>query len=495
MRVAFPEQPRLDCPRVDVVPLNVNCRDEIIPLLRALQHVYAQVPLRDEILQLIGKDVNRDSRPDCGREGLSYWAITVLAAVRLGCNFDYDRLQDLAEQHRTLRLMMGIGDWDERTDFDWRRIRDNLCLLRPQTLEKINHLIVAAGHELMPEAIEVVRGDTFVVETNIHYPTESTLIEDGLGKVVTVAAALAEVYGLPGWRQHEHLLNSVKEIVRAIGRASRAKSKGADRLKPGYKRLLNLAEELLQRARDLLLTLRFRAKGEGIDWLGEGLAGPHEELWHYVRLTDKVCDTARRRVLLGETVPNEEKIFSIFEPHTELIKRGKQPDPIQYGHKVLVIEDAIGFICHYAVVADGVLDQDVLVPEMTKLQKRMSNKIKRASFDRAFHTPENQEKLAALVDHPCIPVKGQSQGRKQQEEASVEFRQARQSHPGIESAIGALQAGNGQERCRDKSKLGYERYVALGILGRNLHVLGKLLLAQDDAKCESAKSRRKNQAG
>jgi transposase, IS5 family len=177
-------------------------------------------------------------------------------------------------------------------------------------------------------------------------------------------------------------------------------------------------------------------------------------LWHYVQLTAKVCSTARRRVLLGETVPNEEKIFSICEPHTELIKRGKQPDPIQYGHKVLVIEDAVGFICHYQVVANGVLDQDVLVPAMTTLQERVGGRIERASFDRAFHTAENQEKLAALVDHPCIPVKGQNRGRQQQEEASVAFRQARQSHPGIESAIGALQAGNGQERCRDKSKLG-----------------------------------------
>src|SRR5207249_1690809 len=202
------------------------------------------------------------------------------------------------------------------------------------------------------------------------------------------------------------------------------------------------------------------ATGEGIDWLGEGLAGPEAELWHYLRLTEQVCSTARRRVLLGETVANEEKIFSIFEPHTELIKRGKQPDPIQYGHKVLVIEDASGFICHYAVVANGVLDQDVLVPAMTELQDRVDGKIERA----------------AIVDHPCIPKKGKTSGRKQQEESTVEFRQARQNHPGIESAIGALQAGNGQECCRDKSKLGYDRYVGLGILGRNLQLLGKLLL-------------------
>jgi IS5 family transposase len=494
MRVAFQEQPRLDCPPVDAVPLNLNCRDEIIPILRALQHVYGQAPLRREILELIGSDVNVGSSPDHGREGLSYWTIMVLAAVRLGCNFDYDKLQDLAEQHRTLRLMMGIGDWQDQEDFDWRRIRDNLCLLQPATLEKINHLLVAAGHQLTPKAIAAVRGDTFVVETNIHYPTESTLIHDGLRKVGTLAAALAETHGLPGWRQHQHLVQKVKEIVRQIGRAARAKGQGGDRLKPGYQRLLAVAEDLLQRARQILVTLNFRARDPGIDWLGAGFEGPREELWHYVLLTEKVCGTARRRVLLGETVPNEEKIFSMFEPHTELIKRGKQPDPIQYGHKVLVIEDAVGFICHYAVVANGVLDQDTLVPAMTELQARVGGKIERASFDRAFHTADNQKQLATIVLHPCIPTKGRLSGRKQQEEATVEFRQARQSHPGVESAIGALQAGNGQERCRDKSKLGYERYVGLGILGRNLQVLGKLLLAQDDAECESAESRRKPQA-
>jgi hypothetical protein len=172
------EQPRLDCPPVEAVPLNLHCRDEIIPILRALQHIYGQPPLRREILKLVGNDVNRDSSPDHGREGMSYWTITVLAAVRLGCNLDYDKLQDLAEQHRNLRWMMGIGDWQSEIDFGWRRIRDNLCWLRPTTLEKINQAIVGAGHQLAPEAIKRVRGDTFVVETNIHYPTESSLIKE-----------------------------------------------------------------------------------------------------------------------------------------------------------------------------------------------------------------------------------------------------------------------------------------------------------------------------
>jgi transposase, IS5 family len=492
MRQAFNSELRLGYFPIDEVNLNVNCRDEIIPILRALQHVYKDAKLRRDIVGLVAEDVNATTSDDLGRPGLDYWPIIVLAGVRLGCNLDYDKLQDLAEQHRNLRLLMGIGEWDKVEDFDWRRIRANLCLLRPKTLVKLNHLIVATGHKLKPQAVKAVRGDSFVVETNIHYPTESSLIGDGLRKVVTLAAELAEAHDRPGWRQHEHLLKNIKDIVREVSQASRSKRQGTDRVKRGYQKLLRLAEDLMVRARQLLATLIFQVEPREEDRVA---AGAELKLCHYLELTEKVCGTAKRRVLLGESVPNEEKIFSIFEPHTELIMRGKVPNPIQYGHRVLVIEDAVGFICQYEVVANGVLDQDLVVPTMKKLQKRLGGKIERASFDRAFHTPENQEKLAQIVAHPCIPKKGQNLGRQQQKEATVEFREARQSHPGIESAIGALQAGNGLERSRDKSELGYERYVGLGILGRNLQALGKLLLAQDNAKCEAAKSKRKKKTG
>src|ERR1700675_1340946 len=171
---------------------------------------------------------------------MSYWEIAVVAGVRFGCNLDYDKLQDLAENHRRLRQIMGVGAWQEEVDFDWRRIAGNVLKLRPATLQKLNDLVVRAGHVLEPQAIAAVRGDTFVVETNIHYPTESSLIGDGLRKVVTLAAELATLHGQSGWRQHEHHLKTIKETVRKIGRAARAKGLGADRLKPGYQELLDL---------------------------------------------------------------------------------------------------------------------------------------------------------------------------------------------------------------------------------------------------------------
>jgi transposase, IS5 family len=497
MRLTCPQE-RLDCLPISVVPLNRNCRDEIIPILRALQHVYGDTQSRRKLLALVGKDVNPDTSRKHGRRGMNYWEITVLAAVRLGCNLDYDKLQDLAENHRTLRQIMGIGDWQEAIDFDWRRIEDNQIKLQPETLKKINDLIVGLGHEQEPQAIASVRGDTFVVETNIHYPTDSTLIDDGLRKVVPLAAELAKERGLAGWRQQQHLLDNVHKLVRQIGRAARAKGQGAARLKPGYQKLLELAQDLLARACQLLSALHCAADPKllSLEQLKCATlpARREDRLLHYVALTAQVCDNARRRVLHEETLAHEDKVFSIYEPHTELIKRGKQPVPIQFGHSVLVIEDAVGFVVDYRVVANGVLDQDLVIPVMKELQKRFAGQIKSASFDRAFHTPENQQDLAAIVTTPCIATKGQEKGRQQQREGTVAFRAARQRHPGIESAIGALQAGNGLKRCRDRSRRGYERYVGLGILGRNLQTLGKLLLAQDQADCQAAKSKRKHAA-
>jgi transposase, IS5 family len=154
MRKAFSQQRRFDCSAIHELPLNLECRAEIIPILRALQHIYSSPQLRDRVLGLVARDVNQDSRPDRGREGFDYWQILVLAAVRLGCNYDYDQLQDLAEQHRMLRHMLGVGDWDDRTSFNWRRIQENISLVRAETIREINQALVAEGHRLVPEAAE-----------------------------------------------------------------------------------------------------------------------------------------------------------------------------------------------------------------------------------------------------------------------------------------------------------------------------------------------------
>ncbi len=489
MRKPFDRQQRMDRPAISDVPLNSACRDEIIPILAALKHIYSQPKLRDELLQAVARDVNRDSSRKRGREGMDYWPILVLASVRLGCNFDYDRLQNLAEEHRALRRMMGIGDWNEKADFSWRTIRNNITLLRPETLERINHAIVAEGHRLAPKAAETVRGDSFVVETNIHYPTESSLIRDGLRKVISLCVAITALVGGRGWRQHKHLYRKAKGLARQIDRVAARKGNGYERrLQSLYRELLDLAETVLGRADNLRKTLETKGHASG------EILALDAQLQTFLERTRHVCGTARRRVLHGETIPNHEKLFSIFETHTQLYKRGKAAQPVQFGRLVLICEDGAGFITHTYLVPRDADDRGVVVEQMRVLQKRLGGRIRRASFDRGFHSPENQEELAKIVAHPCLPMPGANQAREQAAQATVEFREARQEHPGVESAIGALQSGNGLVRCRDRSERGFSRYLQLAVLGRNLHVLGKILLAREDAECNAAQSRRKRKA-
>jgi transposase, IS5 family len=492
MRVAFDPQLRFGSTPVLDVRLNTACRDEIIPLLAALQHIYGRPELRDDLLEAVAQDVNGTCRADRGRPGLTSWQVLVLAAVRLGCNLDYDKLQNLAEEHRSLRQIMGLGGWEEDETFDWRRLRDNICLLSPDTIERVNHLIVAEGHRLVPEAAEAVRGDSFVVATDIHYPTDSGLIGDGLRQIVPQAVRLADLLGVGGWRQHKHLLRALRRQLRVINKI--AAGKGRDfqkRLRDGYRVLLDLADRILARARELL------DPGLIVISPGEEAARVNAlrtELTDSLDLTIRVCDLARRRVLQGETIEHGEKLFSLFEPQTQLIVRGKVRQPVEFGHRVLVIEDGAGFVCHYAVLPHGAEDRDVLVGERKQLQQRLKGRIRRASFDRGFHSPENQRALAELVAQPCLPKTGRLQAERQEREATVEFRRTRRRHAGIESAVGALQSGNGLERCRDHTFGGYCRYVGLGILGRNLQVLGKLVIARQDETCVAGQSRRGREA-
>lgn len=487
MRQSFSSQQRFDSRGVLGAQLNLECRDEIIPILAALQHVYSEPGTRDAILALVAEDVNQDSRNDVGREGLDYWQILVLAAVRLGCNLDYDKLQDLAEQHRTLRDILGIGEWSAETDFSWRRIRDNVCLLKPATIESINHRIVAAGHHLQPAAAKQTRADSFVVETNIHWPAESTLIRDGVRKLIGLGVRIATAMKLPGWRQALHLLRKVQKHSRNIERiAARKGPRYVERIEIEYRKLLKLSGKVTQRARQLLQVAKSRQ--------APAASGPLEELRVYLERTEHVRGTARRRVLRKETVPNNEKLFSLFEPHTQLYKRGKAGEPVQFGRLVLVFEDAAGFITHSYLLGREEQDRDVVVPQTRIVQNRLHGAIEEASFDRGFHTPENQQQLAEIVARPCLPKPGAKQSAAQARDATVAFRQARNRHAGVESAIGALQSGNGLERSRDCTELGFERYVMLGILGRNLHVLGKLILTRLAKPCEATRSKRQASA-
>jgi hypothetical protein len=485
MRKHYDRQRRFDATPIGELMLNLNCRDEMIPILAGLQYVYTTASLRNKVVKLVAADINENTRRDIGRPGLDDWQIVVLAGARLGCDDDYDKMQDLAENHRALRTMLGLGDWENGPNFDWRRIRDTLCRLKPSTIEAINQAIVGHGQEFDGEAAARVRADSFVVETDIHYPTESSLIGDGMRKIIPLCVRLAAEIGATGWRQSESLLKKIEREIRLIGQISSSKSpKAKAGLSAAYQRLLKRAAAILDRAK----TLQKQAETAVFSVDAVLLAG---ELAEWIKLTQQVCDTAYRRVILGEEVPNSEKLFSLFETHTQLYRRGKAGEPNQFGRLVLVFEDGAGFISHYHLMDRDATDADVILEQTREAQKKHNGQIKSASFDRGFYSPENEEQLAKIVNELCLAPRHPGQFAERIANASVEFHRLRQRHPGIESAIGALQSGNGLKRCRDHSEIGFERYLGLAILGRNIHTLGKLLIAKRKAQAAAAISKRK----
>lgn len=487
MRKSYQRQFRLGATPIAQLQLNVNCRDEIIPVFGALCQIYLDQALRHRLTELVAADISEHTRRDTGRPGFDDWQVLVLAVLRMACNLDYDKLQDLAENHLTLRTILGVQGWDQNTSFDYRRIRNAVISIQPKTIEQINQVIVGFGQELHGTAANSARADSFVIETNIHYPTESSLMYDGMRKIISLAVELTAKAGISGWRQSKHLLRQIKKLHRQINQlsASRIVNK-KDALESLYGNLIERVALILTRAKELQKQL------SNVSDLALSLRA--EELAHWIELTEQVRSTAYRRVILGERVPNSEKLFSLFETHTQLYQRGKAGEPIQYGRLAMIFEDGAGFISHYHLMDRDATDLSVIVEQVEQAKKRHRGKLSSLSLDRGFHSAANVKSLGGSVAQVSCPSRNSQQYAEQVSAESKESRRLRHRHSGIESAIGALQCGNGLKRCRDRSELGLERYLGLAVLGRNLQVLGKLLIAQQTPDAPAALSQRQRAA-
>ncbi|MBC8183481.1 ISNCY family transposase [candidate division KSB1 bacterium] len=479
MRKQINNQLGLDSSCISEIEFDLNSRHEIVPILLALQHIYSQPRRLDKILELVEADVVDNSQKDKGTPGMDCWEIIVVAAVRLGSDLDYDALVDLANNHRKLQQMMQIGDWEEKT-FARSTVNNNTRKLKPETLRAISELIVDAGHKLAPNAITNVRGDSFVVQTNIAYPIDTRLVFAGVRKVLQCLNKLDRFFGTTPWRQYQHHTRQAKKQLRRIEKAFRSKKATAkEKVKQEVDAYLHQVRRLLLKSFETVEVINPNLRKD--NKLVNDLIN---SIYYYLLVSQYLCELVERRVILNEQIPHQDKLFSIFEPHTELINRGKTPLPIEYGHRLLVIEDKKGFIVDYEIMGHGVTDEKILIEVMTRLQQRMKNRIKSASWDKGFYTPKNVKELAALVEVACLPKKGKLSAEAKQRQSVREFVTARKKHPGIESAIHALVAGNGLNVCRDKGKDGYDRYVGLAIVGRNLHTLGILLLNKARKKQE-----------
>src|SRR6266404_6252283 len=248
MRVAHPKQMTLGEVDISQIQFNPRSRDDIPRILRGLQHVYMNESLREAIFKLLETEIQPTVSKRVGRLGMALWNILVLGVLRLDLNADYDRIVELANQHITLRQMLGHGVYNDY-EYNYQSIVDNVSLLTPELLEKINTLVVQEGHVLVKKAEEALHGrcDSFVVETHVEYPTDIGLLFEAMRQAMTLMGRWSEEAGQTEWRQYRHNIKQIKRLVRAAQRCKHRKIKddSNDAVKQAHSELLNISRDYL----------------------------------------------------------------------------------------------------------------------------------------------------------------------------------------------------------------------------------------------------------
>jgi IS5 family transposase len=317
-----------------------------------------------------------------------------------------------------------------------------------------------------------LRADTTVVETNVHYPTDSTLLWDGVRVLTRLVGKLrATVPDLA-----VGFVNRTRSARRRMQEIQRlTPTQRQDQQVPKYRALITIATAVVQAARAVVAAAETTPGAEPV--AAAQCAALREEINTYCDRTERVLEQARRRVLDGESVPNAEKLFSIFEPHTDLIVRGKAKTPVEFGHKVFLAESRHGLITDYRVLDGNPADEAHLAPSLTQHQATFGRAPALYAADRGFYTPDNVAALAtAGVGRECIPQRG---GRKTAERTAYEksraFKQGQRFRAGIEGRISVLLRGRGMRRCLLEGRDRFEVFVGAAVLANNLLRIADLL--------------------
>jgi len=472
------------------IEFDLKSRDETTKLLIGIQSIYCDKETIDKafevLVELIPKNVDQNN----GRRGMDFWKIFVLGMLRLNCDIDFDKLHEQANNHKNLRLMLGHGKFDWDNNYALQTIKDNVSLFTPEILDKLNQIFVNYGHKIVgKKEDEGLRAscDTTVTETNVHYPTDINLLLDAMRKIIVLIMALCDSLGIKGWRKG---IGNLKKVKRAFRRAQQLKRSNSKDKKKRAKReqliiyahliYLEFAGTIIEKARETIYSIRSDSIVVQIRI---------QQILEYIAHAERQIDQIRRRAIEGETIPHAEKVFSIFEEHTEWIQKGKAGAPVELGLRVCIVKDQFGFILHHRVMQNET-DDKVAVPIIKETVERF-NDLSSCSFDKGFHSPSNQEELAKILDKVILPRKGKLSAINQEIENSEEFIQARHKHSAVESSISALK-NHGLERCPDHGLHGFKRYVGMAVVARNIQIIGHIIQQRELKRLQKLEEKHSN---
>ena len=449
------------------------------PLLQAISDF---LDGQKDLIEQVRCDLTRGLKnPETGRHGLTpRQVLRSLVLMRIK-NWNYRELSERIADGYTLRQF---------TDFYCQPVprhdafHRGFIRLAPETLKTINDLVVQAAVDLGLEDGERLRVDTTVVQTDIHHPTDSTLLWDVVRVVTRLIGQLAAALGRRRIKGFRDRTRSARRRMQELQRMTARQRQ--DQQTATYRELIGIAEEVIESAR---AALRRIGKAGGKDPITElAIAELGKEIEHFCGLGDRVIDQARRRVLNGDQVPTAEKIYSIFEPHTDLIKRGKVQTPVEFGHKVFLAESARGLITQYDVLDGNPVDEQHVVVSLERHKQTFGDVPELYSSDRGFFSKENVTSCEQQgVKVVCIPQRGGTKTPEREAyEKSREFKSGQHFRAGIEGRISVLFRGRGMKRCLAEGRERFELWVAAAVLANNLMRIAALLAKPSSRRRKAA---------
>ena len=472
MRKTFENQLSLGATRTEDAIIPTNSRDQLPPILAGLQWIFVTPEVRSAVLGLL-QDEFLSANNNLGCPGMSLWEILVLGVVRLGLDADYDRLQYIANHDSLLRQILGESAFNLESGYKLSTLKDNVRGLSPELLEQINTIVTQHGQSELPNSTGKleIKVDSYVYETNVHFPTDLSLAQDSARKCILLISRLATAHQISGWRKYSDWLSKTKGLSRESARASRAGGKYKEarlsRTVGAYLKQLYALEEKVKETLDALCVLPLCDRDQS----------KVAEVRKYHDLLIKHIFLISDRLLEGRTIVHKEKLFSIFEQHTEWVNKGKSRPNVELGHRLLIATDQFGVIHDYKIMQGGDEAAEV-IPLIKRLAKTVGlAQIESFSTDRGFSTIKNREELEALMPEARIvmPKKGKRSAADKERESDKDWRRAANRHSAVESNINSLEH-HGLNRCPDKGYRAYASYAGLGVLAYNLHRIGNHLL-------------------
>ena len=433
-------------------------------LYRKIHEILEQNP---EILDLVHADVTQGQRKlKRNVEGIASESILRLAILQQIEELSFRETVVRVDDSQMLRFFCRFYDDPVISHSKYATL---VNLITPQAWEKINALIVRFARDKRGFKGSKLRLDTTAVETDVHYPTDSSLLFDCIRVLSRLIGRVREIDARLVGKQRARV-SDARRLTQQIARGGKTLHKATR--KKLYGKLLDGTERAMVWAAAVQAAIAARETQSARlleQYELEALAG---DLKHYVSLAKSCVHQARERVVNEQSVPHEQKLFSIFEPHTELLKRGKAGKEVEFGHMVALDQIEGGLITHYKTYARRPAEAPLLSQAVVRHLELFQRKPE-VSADKGFYSEEAVQQAEGLGAKVCVPKKGKRDAQEERRERSPWFKLAQAFRAGIEGTISVLKRVFGLWRCMREGYARFESWVGTGVLAHNLVLLAR----------------------